>query len=89
MSFKPVHDRPMVDILLAHFQKVGNISALEAQGMFKIRSLSRRICDLKERGHVIRPVMKLDSSGQRYVRYFYVGRTDGAKALAAIGRAAA
>ena len=60
----------MNDLVLSHLKRVGDISALEAQGMYKCRSLSRRICDLKEAGYAITSVHKVDNTGQRYVRYF-------------------
>jgi len=63
----------MADKLLDHFFKQKNISALEAHALYKCRSLSRRICDLKERGHTFVTEMKLDHTGQRYARYHYKG----------------
>lgn len=71
MAFNTVHPSgvTMADLILGHLRKVGSISGLEAVGMFKCRSLTRRICDLKAAGHDIRSEWKEDSTGQRYVRY--------------------
>lgn len=83
-NFNRIHeDRTMDEVILDHLKKVGNVTALEAQGMYKCRSLSRRITTLKRQGHLIRSVAKIDATGQRYVRYHYVGPTDGARALEA------
>lgn len=80
-------NKTMCDTILDHLKQRGNISALEAHGMYKCRSLSRRICDLKARGYIIRAVMKVDNAGQRYARYHFVGKTDGRQALETIGQA--
>lgn len=66
---KTVNGRTMTSLICEHLIKVGDISDMEARGMFKCRSLSRRICDLKSRGWVINAIRKVDSTGQRYVRY--------------------
>jgi len=60
--------------LLQHFAVKRDISALEAAAMFRIRSLSRRINDLEARGHSFTRVRKKDTTGQRYVRYYYLGQ---------------
>lgn len=73
MAYKTVGPRKQTDLLLEHFLVRTDISALEAQSMFRIRSLSRRINDLEAKGHQFRRVTKTDTTGQRYVRYHYVG----------------
>ena len=75
MSFQTVLEKPQTEQLLDHFRSVKSISALEAQGMFLIRSLSRRINDLEAKGHKFFREQKRDTRGQRYVRYHYIGRT--------------
>lgn len=60
------------EVVLRHLNTVGTISALEASGLHNIRSLSRRITELKRRGHVITAATKRDVNGQRYVRYSLV-----------------
>jgi hypothetical protein len=67
---KTVNGRTMTSLICEHLIKVGDISDMEARGMFKCRALPRRIADLKERGWRINAVRKVDSTGQRYVRYF-------------------
>ena len=47
------------DMLIRHFKTEGSI-----------RSLPRRICDLKEQGYQFTREWKKDLTGQRYVRYF-------------------
>lgn len=64
---------PQHMLLLSHFKKVGNISALEAGALYRVRSLSRRVNDLEARGCVFIRQMKTDATGQRYVRYHYDG----------------
>lgn len=74
MAFRPVGTKPQTALLLEHFRTRPNISSLEAQALFRIRSLSRRINDLEARGHRFSRVDKKDTTGQRYVRYFYLGK---------------
>ena len=74
MAFPTVGPKRQTDLLLDHFSVRPDISALEAQAIFRIRSLSRRINDLEAQGHKFRRVMRKDSTGQRYVRYYYLGK---------------
>ena len=64
---------PQAQLVLDHLKKVGSITAMEAIGIYRARSLSRRICDLKAAGHKIHSIMKTDNTGQRYARYEYAG----------------
>jgi hypothetical protein len=63
---------PQVKTLLTHLQKHGSISAAEAATVYRIRSLPRRISDLKDEGFVITRELKKDPTGQRYARYTLV-----------------
>lgn len=74
MAFRPVGTKKQTDLLLDHFKTRPNISALEAAALFRIRSLSRRINDLEAKGHRFSRVAKKDTTDQRYVRYFYLGK---------------
>lgn len=62
--------------LLTHFRKVGDITAVEATDLYRIRSLTRRVKTLREEGHDIQSVWKTDALGQRYVRYYYNGMSN-------------
>lgn len=74
MAFPTVGPRKQTDMLLDHFKVRPDISALEASAMFRIRSLSRRINDLEAQGHRFSRVTKKDTTGQRYVRYYHLGK---------------
>ena len=60
------------DKILDHLQKVGSISSLEAWTLYSVRSLTRRIKDLRESGIDIISERRRDNNGQRYVRYSLV-----------------
>lgn len=60
--------------LLAHFATHSSISGIEATAIYRIRSLSRRIVDLKERGYRFAKERRQDPTGQRYVRYHFLGK---------------
>lgn len=55
--------------ILDHLNNVGSISFLEAWTLYSVRSLTRRIKDLREAGHEIISENRRDHTGQRYVRY--------------------
>jgi hypothetical protein len=58
-----------IDKLIHHFKTAGTITNVEAQGVYKIRALPRRISDLEDRGYKFNRVRKTDLTGQRYTRY--------------------
>jgi len=62
-----------LETLIKHFTTIGSISNMEAQSIYKIRALPRRVSDLENRGYRFKRVQKKDLTGQRYVRYEYVG----------------
>lgn len=64
---------PMNALILRHLESKGSITNVEAQALYRCRSLSRRICDIKAWGFPIKSVMKTDATKQRYVRYELVG----------------
>jgi hypothetical protein len=74
MAYRTVGPQSQTTMLLDHFRVKRDISAQEAHGMFRIRSLSRRINDLEAQGHRFSRVQRTDTTGQRYVRYFYLGK---------------
>lgn len=58
-----------VEMLTKHFEKKTSISPMEAHTVYKIRSLPRRIMDLKEIGFQFESAWNRDAAGQRYKRY--------------------
>ena len=60
---------PQLRVLANHLDKKSSISAMEAHSVYRIRSLSRRICDLEELGWVFRRELRCDLTGQRYMKY--------------------
>lgn len=62
--------RQLLDLLEAK----GSVTALEAGGVYRIRSLSRRITDLKQAGYKIVRDLTKDTTGQRYARYYLKGQ---------------
>ena len=63
---------PQARKLLVHMRKYKHITALQAADLYRIRSLPRRILDLKEAGVVIRTKLKTDKLHQRYAKYTYI-----------------
>jgi hypothetical protein len=61
---------PMNRTILKHLLECGSITNVEAQAVHKCRALPRRIADLKEAGVPINKETRVDSTGQRYVRYW-------------------
>lgn len=61
--------------ILDHLLDVGSISGIEAQSMYKVRSLTRRITSLRREGWDILSEWKVDHTGQRYVRYWLRSKT--------------
>lgn len=74
MAFRPVMQKSQTDWLLQHFTRTPSISGQEAAAMFRIRSLPRRILDLEKKGHRFARETRFDTTGQKYVRYHYLGR---------------
>lgn len=56
--------------ILNHLQTVGTITGAEAYLMFKSRSTTKRISELRKAGYSITSEWRRDSTGQRYVRYW-------------------
>lgn len=61
---------PMTLSIFNHLKAVGSITQVEAQALYRCRSLSRRITDIKQAGYSVRREMRKDHTGQRYARYF-------------------
>lgn len=60
------------DMLREHFERKESITGVEAAAVYKIRSLPRRIMDLKEEGYEFTHEWKKDVTGQKYMRYILV-----------------
>ncbi len=58
-----------VELLQKHFEQDDSISPMEAHTVYKIRSLPRRIMDLKILGYQFDAQWHTDLTGQRYKRY--------------------
>ncbi len=75
-DFRVVGKKPQTTLILEHLREKGSISAVEAWTLYSVRSLSRRIVDLKGRGHKFNEVTSKAPNGQRYVRYHWLGKGD-------------
>lgn len=82
MAFRTVGPKKQTDLLLEHFQKRPDISGNEARGLFRIQSLPRRILDLQAQGYAFLRVNKMDTTGQRYTRYYFLGKKPQSEAVA-------
>ena len=60
------------ELLIHHFNTTDTISGVEAASIYKIRSLPRRIMDLKVMGYEFTSEWRKDPTGQRYKRYSLV-----------------
>jgi hypothetical protein len=60
---------PQTRVVAGHLKATGSITAVEANAVHRIRSVSRRITELLDNGFVIRKEQKRDVNNQRYVRY--------------------
>ena len=64
------------ELLIKHFESRSSISGVEAATIYKIRSLPRRILDLKQLGYQFESQWSTDTTGQRYKRYTLKGVRD-------------
>lgn len=64
---------PQAQKVLHLLKAKGSTTALEAGGVYRVRSLSRRILDLKEAGYTVVTKLSVDTTGQRYARYYLKG----------------
>jgi hypothetical protein len=69
MSTNTIMGQTQEALTLAHLKDVGSISGVEAEAIYKIRHLPKRISNLKALGHNIVSIHKKDHAGQRFVRY--------------------
>lgn len=62
--------KTQVNKIVDYINKNGSITDQEAQIM-RVRSLSRRIVDLKEKGYAFNKKERKDDYGQRFVEYSF------------------
>lgn len=60
---------PQTATILRHLIRIGEISGVEAQAMYKARSVTKRISEINE-AFLVEAEWKRDNTGQRYVRYY-------------------
>jgi len=60
---------PQARTVLRHLVQEGSITPMVAAGIYKVRSLPRRICDLKDAGIKVETELRKDATGQRYAFY--------------------
>jgi hypothetical protein len=68
---------PQATIVLKHLAAVGSITNVEAHAVHKVRSVSRRITEIRDHGYLVHKEHRKDINGQRYVRYVFAGRIAG------------
>lgn len=61
------------EMVARHLESVGSITCMEAQTVYRARSLTSIISRLRNKGMEISSERKTDPTGQRYVRYHYIG----------------
>lgn len=57
------------NLVLEHLLSGRTLTRIQADHLYRVASLSRRICDLEERGHKIKRDRKTDLTGRPYVEY--------------------
>ena len=72
---KSIRLGPQAHKILEHLKLEGSISGAEAYLMFKARSCTKRISELRKSGYDITSEWKRDTTGQRYVRYWLNKKT--------------
>lgn len=68
-----VNRKPMSTMIKAHLHETHSISNVEAQNLYRCRALPKRISELKAEGMNIQSQWQTDVTGQRYVRYYFMG----------------
>ena len=66
---KQITMSPQSAVVLKHLLAQGSITAVEAQAVHRVRSVSRRITEIQDAGFWVDKVQSKDVTGQRYVRY--------------------
>lgn len=66
------HRAPAARTIHQHLKERGSISSIEAHAVYRCRSISSRVCELKRAGVHIETRLLRDPTGQRYARYIYI-----------------
>ena len=61
--------QPLDAVIYDHLKKVGNISGMEAIGLYKARHLPSIIHRIRKAGYRVNSNYQKDATGQRYARY--------------------
>ena len=64
--------KTQTQMIYEHLIKKGSITNVEAANIYKARSLTKRIHEIRSRGAEVRSEWCRDPMGQRYVRYWLV-----------------
>jgi len=64
---------PQAQQVLTHLANHGPLTGVEAEAVYRIRHLPRRIADLRDAGFEIKSQHCRDATGQRYARYTLTG----------------
>lgn len=64
---------PQAQTILTHLANHGPITGVEAEAVYRVRHLPRRIADLRDMGFGITSSIHRDATGQRYARYTLTG----------------
>ena len=62
--------KPQTAAILKHLVDVGTITNVEAQAIYKSRSLTKRISEIRKAGYDVKSEWRRDNTNQRYVRYW-------------------
>lgn len=71
----PRYTCPQAQTVLRHLNEVGEISGMEADNLYRVVDLPKRISELRQAGALIASEWRKDHTGKRYKRYFLVGQT--------------
>ena len=61
--------KPQTKLVLNHLNTFQHITPVEAAAVYKVRSLPKRISELKSMGYPIKTSLHKDATGQRYAKY--------------------
>ena len=61
--------KQQTELILDHLKHHFHLTPMEAHTIYKVRSLPKRISELKEYGYRIKTQLCKDATGQRYARY--------------------